>query len=1046
MRKGVKVGARGASRPLARLARLAIAGLLAALGLAGASGAVSGLASNSADAATVEAEVRVGVENPALGQWPVSSRPTAGIPASTAQDGDDTGHLDDTEDSEDPDHSEDPGDTTEPSEPPTRFTALAAGSYHSCGLRSDGSAVCWGGNGWGQAEAPEGEFTSLAGGGSYSCGLRSDSIIACWGNNSWGQTDAPTGEFTSLAAGWLHSCGIRSDSIIACWGNNSWGQTDAPTGEFTSLAAGGSHSCGIRTDRTVACWGPNWSGQTDAPTGEFTSLAAGWSHSCGIRTDSTVACWGSDRSGEGNAPEGEFTAIAADSSHSCGLRTDGTITCWGDDIYGQSHPPDGDFTAVVAGASHSCALRTDGTITCWGGERRQTHAPDGDFTSISAGPEYSCGLRTDSTISCWGLDTFGQASAPDGQYSAVSAGNWHACGLRTDSTVNCWGDNTYGQGDAPDGQYSAVSAGYWHACGLRTDATVTCWGDNTYGQGDAPDGEFTALAAGASHSCGVRSDATITCWGHNGSGESNAPDGQFTAVSAANAYSCGVRVDATVTCWGDDRAGRASAPEGTFNSVASGLQHSCALRDDGSVACWGYDGGLAEPPKGNFSTVTVGNRHTCGLRSDAKIVCWEPAPIAPAPTGVHHVTRADPSACRPHGVTGDITAGFPLPRFAVPAHGTMRVAVLFVDFPDIPAPHSTTREAEFGLPYAEQYLEAASYGALDIEFTPLHRWLRAEHNHDHYFGESGFSGYPSLNDVPDEAVRLADSDFDFTGYSVVMVVMPSSHFQGGNAGRNIDTQEGDVPGVVRINVFARDDAYDDPLPWGHLAAHELIHNLGLPDLYSLDGSYGLPDAPSGKTWVNASFGPMGLNASFLVQPHDSRLAHVVHFPNGARSTRHSNTLRGFEMLAWSRWQLGWLDATQIRCIAEPEATVVLAPVAAPGDGIAMAALPVSDTEVIVIESRRKLGYDAGWEYRWSNGAYTIYPRLAAEGVLVYTVDAARTSGTLPLRVAGDSGNGQIEDYPILTENQSVSIGEYTITVQSATADTHTVSITKSSAT
>ena len=24
-----------------------------------------------------------------------------------------------------------------------------------------------------------------------------------------------------------------------------------------------------------------------------------------------------------------------------------------------------------------------------------------------------------------------------------------------------------------------------------------------------------------------------------------------------------------------------------------------------------------------------------------------------------------------------------------------------------------------------------------------------------------------------------------------------------------------------------------------------------------------------------------------------------------------------EMLAWSRWQLGWLDPTQIRCLTEP---------------------------------------------------------------------------------------------------------------------------------
>ena len=89
--------------------------------------------------------------------------------------------------------------------------------------------------------------------------------------------------------------------------------------------------------------------------------------------------------------------------------------------------------------------------------------------------------------------------------------------------------------------------------------------------------------------------------------------------------------------------------------------------------------------------------------------------------------------CRPYGAASPHhTAGFPLPGWAVPSIGTMRVAVLFVDFPDAVATHSTEVEAALGLPYAEAYLEAASYGRLDVEFVALHRWLRAENSYDHY--------------------------------------------------------------------------------------------------------------------------------------------------------------------------------------------------------------------------------------------------------------------------------------------------------------------------
>ena len=60
-------------------------------------------------------------------------------------------------------------------------------AWHSCGLRTDGTAICWGDNGSGQADAPEGDFRQISADLSHSCGLRTDGVIVCWGSNEFGR-------------------------------------------------------------------------------------------------------------------------------------------------------------------------------------------------------------------------------------------------------------------------------------------------------------------------------------------------------------------------------------------------------------------------------------------------------------------------------------------------------------------------------------------------------------------------------------------------------------------------------------------------------------------------------------------------------------------------------------------------------------------------------------------------------------------------------------------------------------------------------------------
>ena len=71
------------------------------------------------------------------------------------------------------------------------FTAITAGRYHSCGIKPDKTATCWGNNALGQTEAPKGQFTAITASARHSCGIRTDKTATCWGDNKRGQSEVP---------------------------------------------------------------------------------------------------------------------------------------------------------------------------------------------------------------------------------------------------------------------------------------------------------------------------------------------------------------------------------------------------------------------------------------------------------------------------------------------------------------------------------------------------------------------------------------------------------------------------------------------------------------------------------------------------------------------------------------------------------------------------------------------------------------------------------------------------------------------------------------
>jgi alpha-tubulin suppressor-like RCC1 family protein len=285
--------------------------------------------------------------------------------------------------------------------------AITAGIFHACAVISDGTARCWG---WSLAGrlgdgTPDGiaddrsspvAVSGLTGalaitaGGSHTCALRSDGSAWCWGSGGNGElgngTSGAEGQSSTpvavsaltnaiaIAAGWNHTCAILAGGEVRCWG---WGYHGA-------LGDGSSGVGDIASTPVIV------SGLSNA-----VQIAAGQDSSCALTTDGTVHCWGYNQYGQlGNADTADSStpvavsgltsavAITAGAWHSCALTSDGSVRCWGTDYRGQlgdgtsglgvmSSTPVAvqqlsNVASVAAGDGHTCALLVDGTARCWG--------------------------------------------------------------------------------------------------------------------------------------------------------------------------------------------------------------------------------------------------------------------------------------------------------------------------------------------------------------------------------------------------------------------------------------------------------------------------------------------------------------------------------------------------------------------------------------------------------------------------------------------------------------------------------------------------------
>jgi alpha-tubulin suppressor-like RCC1 family protein len=340
-------------------------------------------------------------------------------------------------------------------------TSISAGDDHTCILKSDGKAYCWGDNSVGQL-----------GNGSTESSMTP--VAVSGGHN-----------FESISVGWDHTCGVTDANDAYCWGRGRYGRLGNGSSEnsmiplavsgglsFESVNSGLAHTCGITTDGDAFCWGRGEDGilghnsvassLVPVPVSgglTFGSINAGSATTCGISTNGDAYCWGAsdfgnllgqgederDRKITPGLVAGKFNfrpnSVSVGLDHVCAISTADKAVCWGRGRYGKLGIGSADALGVIENLMTPREIK--GSIS---------------FVQLATGVFQTCGIETNGDAYCWGRNGSGQlgdgttamrveptAVSANLKFKHIAIGSDHACGISSSDEVYCWGNGNAGK-------------------------------------------------------------------------------------------------------------------------------------------------------------------------------------------------------------------------------------------------------------------------------------------------------------------------------------------------------------------------------------------------------------------------------------------------------------------------------------------------------------------------------------------------------------------------------------------------------------------------
>ena len=282
---------------------------------------------------------------------------------------------------------------------------------------------------------------------------------------------------------------------------------------------------------------------------------------------------------------------------------------------------------------------------------------------------------------------------------------------------------------------------------------------------------------------------------------------------------------------------------------------------------------------------------------------------------------------------------------AIPTLGNFATVVIFVDFPDLKSDLEPIRIwKEQQVPIFNNFYRDVSYGKMNYKVELIPKIFRISNSILSYNLDSGH-GQPmkanaNLFGFIKDAVAAADEEVDFSKYEFINVVTPNTNLIGfeGAVGLNLTV---DNKNFRRATFGPIREYMNEPTKYLWFS-HEVGHLMGFTHPY-----YSLGQGDNSYK-IDVAWDLMGSAITFAP-----------------------------EFLAWHRFLAGWFDTENIRCLNSKTSSKTIhfiEPLSAWGKGVRMGVIKLSETEVMVIENRRKSNFDK--------------LSYADEGVFVYIVDSA----------------------------------------------------------
>jgi hypothetical protein len=307
---------------------------------------------------------------------------------------------------------------------------------------------------------------------------------------------------------------------------------------------------------------------------------------------------------------------------------------------------------------------------------------------------------------------------------------------------------------------------------------------------------------------------------------------------------------------------------------------------------------------------------------------------------------------------------FPLSKDLIPVTGQTEITFIPIDFVDAPGSKEELEDIRMQVEALVGWYDYFSNGRLKIKTNQITKWYRAPKLSPDYAlatptvstdGMYRKLNEERMNEIIQDFLKSADP-VSSNSMAIIfhMTSQNKSNIEESALGRNgIRNFQNDRELVYWVsgNFHYKERANlgnSRPFYWATLWIHELLHSQGI-----------VLHAPG-----NGLFGGLGQN-------------------QGGSS---------WALDAWETFLLGWTDDSNVYCLPREQVagqTIFMQPLEIKGDKYGIAIVPINDTEALVVESRRPVGYSEKWN-------------ASDKGIFVYRLNTA--TDTDRIREALSCGN------------------------------------------